>query len=277
MFDILSYNFFQNALLGVLTVSIAAAIIGTYIVTRRMVFIAGGVTHACFGGLGLGYFLGVSPILMAGVFAVASSLGVEWLSTRHRVREDSAIGVVWALGMAIGTLFIFLTPGYVPELNSFLFGNILTITSGDLAVFALFLVILVLFFAVFYRLIIACSFDRDFARTQGLPVAAINCIMTVLVAVCIVLTIRLIGIMLLLTLFTMPQMIAETHTRRFLPMMLMSVAWSAVCSVLGLLFSYYLNVPASSTIVLTLILAYAAIRVVRAVDNKRTKNTLINR
>lgn len=277
MFDILSYNFFQNALLGVLTVSIAAAIIGTYIVTRRMVFIAGGVTHACFGGLGLGYFLGVSPILMAGVFAVASSLGVEWLSTRHRVREDSAIGVVWALGMAIGTLFIFLTPGYVPELNSFLFGNILTITSGDLAVFALFLVILVLFFAVFYRLIIACSFDRDFARTQGLPVAAINCIMTVLVAVCIVLTIRLIGIMLLLTLFTMPQMIAETHTRRFLPMMLMSVAWSAVCSVLGLLFSYYLNVPASSTIVLTLILAYAAVRVVRAVDNKRTKNTLINR
>lgn len=277
MFDILSYNFFQNALLGVLTVSIAAAIIGTYIVTRRMVFIAGGVTHACFGGLGLGYFLGVSPILMAGVFAVASSLGVEWLSTRHRVREDSAIGVVWALGMAIGTLFIFLTPGYVPELNSFLFGNILTITSGDLAVFALFLVILVLFFAVFYRLIIACSFDRDFARTQGLPVATINCIMTVLVAVCIVLTIRLIGIMLLLTLFTMPQMIAETHTRRFLPMMLMSVAWSAVCSVLGLLFSYYLNVPASSTIVLTLILAYAAIRVVRAVDNKRTKNTLINR
>lgn len=277
MFDILSYNFFQNALLGVLTVSIAAAIIGTYIVTRRMVFIAGGVTHACFGGLGLGYFLGVSPILMAGVFAVASSLGVEWLSTRHRVREDSAIGVVWALGMAIGTLFIFLTPGYVPELNSFLFGNILTITSGDLAVFALFLVILVLFFAVFYRLIIACSFDRDFARTQGLPVAAINCIMTVLVAVCIVLTIRLIGIMLLLTLFTMPQMIAETHTRRFLPMMLMSVAWSAVCSVLGLLFSYYLNVPASSTIVLTLILAYAAVRVVMAVDNKRTKNTLINR
>lgn len=277
MFDILSYNFFQNALLGVLTVSIAAAIIGTYIVTRRMVFIAGGVTHACFGGLGLGYFLGVSPILMAGVFAVASSLGVEWLSTRHRVREDSAIGVVWALGMAIGTLFIFLTPGYVPELNSFLFGNILTITSGDLAVFALFLVILVLFFAVFYRLIIACSFDRDFARTQGLPVAAINCIMTVLVAVCIVLTIRLIGIMLLLTLFTMPQMIAETHTRRFLPMMLMSVAWSVVCSVLGLLFSYYLNVPASSTIVLTLILAYAAVRVVMAVDNKRTKNTLINR
>ena len=135
MLDILSYGFFQNALLGVLTVSIAAAIIGTYIVTRRMVFIAGGVTHACFGGLGLGYFLGISPILMAGVFAVASSLGVEWLSKRQSVREDSAIGVIWALGMAIGTLFIFLTPGYVPELNSFLFGNILTISSADIAAF----------------------------------------------------------------------------------------------------------------------------------------------
>ena len=110
MIDIFSYTFFQNALLGILIVSIAAAIIGTYIVTRRMVFIAGGVTHACFGGLGLGYFLGISPIFMAGVFAVASSLGVEWLATKQNIREDSAISVVWALGMALGTLFIFLTP-----------------------------------------------------------------------------------------------------------------------------------------------------------------------
>lgn len=276
MIDIFSYTFFQNALLGILIVSIAAAIIGTYIVTRRMVFIAGGVTHACFGGLGLGYFLGISPIFMAGVFAVASSLGVEWLATKQNIREDSAISVVWALGMALGTLFIFLTPGYVPELNSFLFGSILTITTADLAMFGAFLVALLTFFGLFSKQIIACSFDRDFARTQHLPVTAINCIMTVLVAVCIVLTIRLIGIMLLLSLFTMPQMIAETHTKRFMPMMMMSVTASILCSVCGLIGSYLLNVPASSTIVLMLILVYIIARIAKNIGNKYGKKTLLN-
>lgn len=105
--EIFGYDFFRNALVGILLLSVASAVIGTYIVTRRLVSISGGVTHACFGGLGLGYFLGCNPVVMAGVFAVASSLGVQWMSKRHRVREDSAIAVVWALGMALGTLFIF--------------------------------------------------------------------------------------------------------------------------------------------------------------------------
>ena len=128
--DIFEYTFFQNAIVGVLLVSLASAIVGTYIVARRMVFISGGITHACFGGLGLGYFLGMNPIAMAAVFAVASALGVELMSARGKIREDSAIAVVWALGMAVGTLFIFLSPGYVPELTSFLFGNILTISHN---------------------------------------------------------------------------------------------------------------------------------------------------
>ena len=114
--EIFGYDFFRNAFAGMLLLSVASAIIGTYIVTRRLVSISGGITHACFGGLGLGYFLGLNPVLMAAVFAVGSSLGVQWMSRRHRVREDSAIAVVWALGMALGTLFIFLTPGYVLSL-----------------------------------------------------------------------------------------------------------------------------------------------------------------
>ena len=137
MFDIFSYTFFQNAVIGIMLVSIASAIIGTYVVCRRMVFVTGGITHASFGGLGLGFYAGLSPALTAGIFAIASALGVEWLSTRQHVREDSAIGVVWALGMALGTIFIFLTPGYVPELSSFLFGNVLTIGTADLIAFGL--------------------------------------------------------------------------------------------------------------------------------------------
>lgn len=267
MLDIFNYAFFQNALLGVLLVGIAAAMIGTYIVTRRMVFITGGVTHACFGGLGLGYYMGINPILAAGVFAVASSLGVEWMSARQHVREDSAIAVVWAFGMAIGTLFIFLTPGYVPDLNSFLFGNILTISRGDIVAFAVFLVVLLAFFALFYRIIVACAFDRDFAATKRLPVKAVNCVMSVMVALCVVLTIRLIGIMLLMTMLTMPQMVAELFVKQFGKMMLLSVAVGILCAIGGLFGSYifgiYLvSVPASVTIVLLLILVYVAARVI---------------
>lgn len=269
MFEIFNYAFFQNALLGVLLVSVASAMIGTYIVTRRLVFITGGITHACFGGLGLGYYLGINPIFAAGVFAVASSLGVEWMSARQNVREDSAIAVVWAFGMAIGTLFIFLTPGYVPDLNSFLFGNILTISRSDIAAFAIFLVVLAMFFLLFYRCIIVCAFDRDFAATKQIPVTVVNSIMSVMVAVCVVLTIRLIGIMLLMSLLTMPQMIAELFATRFGKMMILSVLAGLLCSVAGLVGSYlfgvYLvSVPASVTIVLMLIVVYAAARVIRA-------------
>ncbi len=178
MIEILKYTFFQNALIGILLISISAAIIGTYIVVRRMVFISGGITHACFGGLGLGYYLGVSPVFMASIFAILSAVGVEWVSYRQQVREDSAIAVIWALGMAIGTLFIFLTPGYIPELNSFLFGSILTISHTDLIILFSFTLILIGFFLIFYKQIIACAFDRDFAKVISLPERFINYSMT---------------------------------------------------------------------------------------------------
>ncbi len=266
--EIFQYTFFQNALLGVVIVSIMSAMIGTYIITRRMMFITGGVTHACFGGLGLGYYLGVSPVLMAGAFAVVSSLGVEWLTAKHRVREDSAISVMWALGMAIGTLFIFLTPGYVPELNSFLFGNILTITKADLVAFAIFTLIFIVFFFSCYRLIVSCAFDKDFARTQGQPVTLINTIMIVAIAVCVVLTIRLIGIMLLMSLMSLPQMVAEVFTNKMKPMILISIMVSMFCSVSGLLCSYILGVPASATIVLALVVVYMLARVIKKCNNR---------
>ena len=250
MFDLLQYSFFTNALMGIVIISIAAAFIGTYIITRRLVSISGGITHACFGGLGLGYYLGVNPIFMASVCAIGASAGVEWLSERYRVREDSATAVVWALGMAIGVLFIFLTPGYVPELNAFLFGNILTISSSDLLAFAIYTVILVLFFALFYNKIIACAFDRDFARVSHLPVKVISYLMTAMVAVCIVLTIRLVGIMLLMSMLTLPQMIAEMFAPRFKMMVMLSMIISIVCGVAGLFISASINVPCAAIIVI---------------------------
>ena len=272
--DILNYTFFQHALLGVVFVSLATAIIGTYVVARRMVFITGGITHASFGGLGLGFYAGWNPVVTAAVFAIASALGVEMLTTREHVREDTAIGVVWALGMALGTIFIFLTPGYVPELTTFLFGNILTITRVDLIAFAIFLVVLLVLFLLFYRPIVACAFDRDFASTHGIPVRAINLMMTVLTSVCIVLTIRLIGIMMLMSLLTVPQMIAELHVKRFVPMMVLSGIVSLVCSVAGLILSAMISVPVSASIVLILIIIYIINRslesLIKYIHSKKT-------
>ena len=124
--DLLQYGFFQHALLGSLLTAIACGIVGTYIVSRRLVFISGGITHASFGGLGVGFYLGMNPILMAMLFSVLSAFGVEWASKTQNVREDSAIAGIWSLGMALGVIFIFLTPGYAPNLSAYLFGNILT-------------------------------------------------------------------------------------------------------------------------------------------------------
>ena len=251
----LEYPFFQNALLGVSIISVAAAIIGTYIVTRRMVFISGGITHTCFGGLGLGYYLGVSPLAMAALFAIGGAVGVDALS-RSRVRQDTAIAVVWAVGMALGILFIFLTPGYVPELNTFLFGNVLTVTPADLAVFGVFALILLTVFLLFGRTIVAVSFDEDFARIKRLPVRFVNLMMTVLTAVCIVLTIRMIGVMLLMSMMSLPQMSAETFTRRYNPLMVASGVISLLGGVGGLFAGYWLDIPASATIVLLLVAIY---------------------
>ena len=251
-FQIFNYSFFQLAIIGVCIISVASAMIGTYIITRRLVAISGGVTHACFGGLGLGYFLGINPILMAAAFAVGSSLGVEHLSRRHRIREDSAIAVIWAIGMAIGVLFVFLTPGYVPELNTFLFGNILTISVADVWVFAAFTAVLILFFAWRFQQIVACAFDRDFARVSGLPVRFISTTMTVMVALCIVLTIRLVGVMLLMSMLSLPIMIAEVYFHRFKQLMFASVGISLFACLVGLFIGAAVEVPCSALIVMTL-------------------------
>lgn len=249
--DLLNYEFFQNALIGVIIISIACAVIGVYVVTRRMVFIAGGITHTCFGGLGLGYYLGWSPVLTAAAFAIAGGLSVDAVS-RGRVRQDSAIAVVWAVGMALGILFVFLTPGYVPELNAFLFGNVLNITRTDLWIFAIFAVVAIAVYWMFGRVIMAVSFDEDFARTRYLPVKFINMLMMVLVAVCIVLTIKMIGVMMLMSMMSLPQLVAEGITRRYTKMMVISGIVSLIGCIGGLWISVLIDVPASATIVLLL-------------------------
>lgn len=252
------YTFFLYALLALVILSVAMSLLGTYIVTRRQVFIAGGITHTCFGGLGLGYWLGFPPALGAVVFALAGSWGAKRLS--RTTRSDSAIAVMWAVGMALGILFVFLAQGNAPELNTFLFGNVLTVSPADLWLLGAFTLVLTAFYLLFQRVIIATSFDEAFARTRGLPAQAIDTVMTIMVAIGIVLGIRMIGIMLLMSLVSLPQITAERFTRHYGAMTVLSAFISLLGSVGGLIAAWYLGVPASACIVILLTLLYALVR-----------------
>ena len=255
--NLLQYIFFQHALLGSLLASIACGIIGTYIVTRRLVFISGGITHASFGGIGLGLFAGISPILSAAVFSVLSAFGVEWLSRRKDMREDSAIAVFWTLGMALGIMFSFLSPGFAPDLSAYLFGNILTINQTDLWMLGILALLLTGFFYLFIRPIVYIAFDREFARSQGIPVQVFEYALMMFIALTIVACLRMVGIVLVISLLTVPQMTANLFSHRFHRIIWLSIGIGYLSCLGGLMISFYLNVPSGASIIFFSIIIYA--------------------
>lgn len=270
--NLLQYTFFQHALLGSLLASIACGIIGTYIVTRRLVFISGGITHASFGGIGLGLYAGISPILSAAVFSVLSAFGVEWLSKRKDMREDSAIAMFWTLGMALGIMFSFLSPGFAPDLSAYLFGNILTITQTDLLMLGILAILLILFFTLFIHPIIYVAFDREFARSQGIPVVVLEYILMMFIALTIVSCLRMVGIVLAISLLTIPQMTANLFTNKFKRIIWLSIAIGYLSCLGGLLISYRLNVPSGASIIFFSILIYIACKIGKSLFRKETIN-----
>lgn len=254
--DLLSYTFFQNALLGSLFASIACGIIGSYIVIRRLVFVSGGITHASLGGIGMGFYFGWNPIFSAMIFSIISAFGIEWLSSRQGVREDSAIGSFWSLGMAIGIIFIYLKPGFAPNLSDYLFGNILTITHSDIIFLAILSLILIFVFALFGKQILFSAFDPDFAKTRNLPVNTIKYLMMMAIAITIVLSIRLVGIVLLMSILTVPQMTANLFTSNFNKMILLSILIGFFGCLVGLFLSAALDVPSGVFIIFTQIVVF---------------------
>lgn len=268
---ILEYTFFQNALIGSLLASIICGFVGTYIVTRRLVFISGGITHASFGGIGLGVYLGVNPILAAMVFAVASAFGVQWMSGRGKVREDSAIAVFWTFGMSVGIIFSFLTPGFMPDLSSYLFGSILAVGTADIALLAALAVVVALVFLLLMRTIISVAFDPVFARSQRLPVTGVEYLMMALIAMTIVSTLRMVGIVLAISLLTVPQLTAGLFTYSFRRMIWLSIVFGLLYCMAGLGVSYWLNVPSGASIIFVSILIYAALRTIKTVPFKFSK------
>lgn len=268
--ELLEYTFFQRALLGSLLASIACGVIGTYIVTRRLVFISGGLTHASFGGIGIGLYAGISPILTASLFSVLSAFGVEWLSKRQDMREDSAIAVFWTFGMAVGVIFSFLAPGFTPDLSAYLFGNILTITQSDLWFIGGVTTTLVLFFTLSLRSIVAIAFDREFALSQRLPVRRIEYLLMMLIALTVVACLRMVGIVLVISLLTLPQMTANLFSHSFKHIIWLSILIGQISCLGGLLLSYHLNIPSGASIIFISILIFTLCKIAKSLATRQT-------
>ncbi len=257
------YSFVTRSLLGAFFASITAGLAGTYIVSKRLVFLSGGVTHASFGGIGLGYYLGISPVIGAAVFGLGSALGMEYMSARGKMREDSAIGILWALGMAVGIIFIYLTPGYAPNLMSYLFGSILTVTDGDLIALGIISAVLIIYTAVFYRILLYISFDENYARTFTRHVDLFRYISVGLTGLAIVLNIRMAGVIMIIALLTIPANIVMLFTRRYLRIIVLSTVVSFAGISAGFALSWFTNLPTGATIVAVLVLFWLVARGVR--------------
>lgn len=266
MESLFEYSFVVRSLLGALFTSITAGLAGTYIVSKRLVFLSGGVTHASFGGIGLGYYLGINPVVGAAVFGLGSALGMEYMSARGKMREDSAIGILWALGMAVGIIFIYLTPGYAPNLMSYLFGSILTVTDGDLIALGIISVVLIIYTAVFYRTLLYISFDENYARTFTRHVDLFRYISVGLTGLAIVLNIRMAGVIMIIALLTIPANIVMLFTRRYMRIIVLSTVVSFMGISTGFAISWFTNLPTGATIVAVLVLFWLVARAIRSLQ-----------
>lgn len=250
MFELLQYEFIRNALLAVLLASIACGIIGVYVVVKRIVFISGGIAHASFGGVGLGYFLGVNPIWGIIPFSILSALVMGLVNKRSRIPEDTAIGILWALGVSLGIVFIGLSPGYAPDLFSYLFGNILTVTSVDLIIMLILDLVIIMVVFLFYKEFLALSFDDEFATVVGVPTVKLYFLLLCLIALTIVVLMKVVGIIMIIALLTIPAAISKQYTSNLKKMIFISILLSAIFGLGGLWLSYQLNLASGATIVI---------------------------
>jgi zinc transport system permease protein len=250
MIDLLHYDFMRNALMAGLLVSIACGIVGTLVVVNRLSFLAGGVAHAAYGGLGLAAFLNIAPMAGAMPFSLVASLLMGAVSRRRKERADTVIGVMWAIGMAIGIILIDLKPGYYVDLMSYLFGSILAVSKISLLFMALLDFIILGTVFLFFKELLGMSYDEEFSLISGVPVALFYYIMILLIAFTVIMLIRVVGLILVIALFTIPASIAEMYTRDLRRMMVIASVLGMFFTVSGLLLSYYCNLTSGATIIL---------------------------
>ncbi|MBE9014787.1 metal ABC transporter permease [Chroococcidiopsidales cyanobacterium LEGE 13417] len=250
MIEALQFDFMRNALVAGVLVSIACGIIGTFVVINRIVFISGGIAHAAYGGIGLGYFFRFNPVLGAVIFSLAAALGMGIVQRYTRQRADTIIGVMWAIGMAIGIILVDLAGGYKADLMSYLFGSILAVSWRDLLIMLLLDAIVVALSVLFYKELLAISFDETFATVANVPVDAIYLTLMCTIALTVVMMMRVVGLIMTIALLTMPAAISGLFVKDMKKMMGLASILGMVFTTAGLWLSYFLNLTSGATIIL---------------------------
>lgn len=248
--ELLSYDFLRNAVVAGLLASVLCGVVGTFVVVKRLVFLAGGVAHAAFGGLGFCYFLGVDPRLGAVGAAVISALALANPGSGRGRSHDARIGILWAVGMALGVVFIYKLPGYAPNLMAYLFGNILTVRESDVLLTLGVTLVVAALVALYFKESVALAFDEEFAAVQGVPVRAARIVLMLLTALSVVFLLQLVGIVLVIALLTIPPVIALRFARSFGAVVGLSIAIGVVMTQGGLALSYLYDLPSGPAIVL---------------------------
>ncbi len=274
MTSLLLEPFFQRSLLIGVLACIACGVMGAFVVVKRMTYVAGSISHATFGGIGLAFFLGWSPTVGALVVSLAAAVILALFRYYFNQREDALVSALWAVGMAVGILLVYLSKGYVPDLFGYLFGNILIVGTSDvLALFGICVVVCVLV-TLLFRAFQAISFDETFANAINLPVGPLYALLLCLVAATIVLLIRVVGVIMVVALLTLPSSAAAVWANRLSTLIGMSIGFGLFAVIVGLFSSYFLNVPPGPIIILFALGVYLMALLFKSIRDKRAAKCL---
>ncbi|KAB7884759.1 metal ABC transporter permease [Poseidonibacter ostreae] len=263
MLEILEYDFIQNALLSGVLISIAAGIIGSLVVVNKITFLTGGIAHSSYGGIGIAIYLGLPVLFGATIFAIITAVIIAILTLNNRNRVDAIIGMMWAFGMAIGIVFVDLTPGYNVDLMSYLFGSIIAVSSDDILYMTLLDVFIISIVVYFYKEILTVSYDSQFARLRGINVKFFYTLILILSALCVVAAIKAVGLILVIALLTIPTYLAETFANRLSSMMILSSILATIFTIIGLGISYVYDISSGASIIIVAVVILTIVKLIR--------------
>ena len=263
MIEVLQYDFIQNALIAGVLISIAAGIIGSLVVVNKITFLTGGIAHSSYGGIGLAIYLGIPVLFGATVFAVITAVLIAIITLKNRNRIDAIIGMMWASGMAIGIIFVDLTPGYNVDLMSYLFGSIIAVSSEDLIYMFILDIFIISIIIFFYKQILAVSYDSEFASLRGINVKFFYTLILILSALCVVAAIKAVGLILVIALLTIPTYLAETFATKLSSMMIISSILATMFTISGLVVSYFYDISSGASIIMVAVVALGVVKLIK--------------
>ena len=263
MLEILEYSFIQNALIAGILISIAAGIMGSLVVVNKITFLTGGIAHSSYGGIGIAIYLGLPVLLGATVFAVITAIIIAILTLNNRNRADAIIGMMWAFGMAIGIIFVDLTPGYNVDLMSYLFGSIIAVSSDDIFYMGILDVVIVSIVVFFYKEILAVSYDSQFAKLRGINTEFFYILILVLASLCVVAAIKAVGLILVIALLTIPTYLAEAFSTKLSQMMIISSIFACIFTLSGLVISYIYDISSGASIIISAVVILTLVKLIK--------------